>query len=152
MKTIKPFKQSVLCKTFEAGRSFYLCTAIMSFFPLASSPTLLSEQDLWEFADSELGKDAMLDMCMPKPKGEVLVVGRCFTPEAKPVPAYEVHLKIGPIDKTLYVFGDRFWGRKAGVLKTISDPLPFTKMAISYENAFGGPNYKKNPLGKGTLP
>ena len=149
MKIIKPLKQSVLCKTFEAGRSFHLCTAIMSFFPLASSPTLQSEQDLWEFAGSELGKDAMLDMCMPKPKGEVLVVGRCFTPEAKPVPAYEVHLQIGPIDKTLYVFGDRFWERKAGVLKTISDPLPFTEMAISYENAFGGPDYKKNPLGKG---
>jgi uncharacterized protein YjbI with pentapeptide repeats len=149
MKIIKPLKQSVLCKTFEAGRSFYLCTAIMSFFPLESSPTLLSEQDLWEFAGSELGKDAMLDMCMPKPKGEVLVVGKCFAPEAKPVPAYEVYLKAGPIDKTLYVFGDRFWGRKAGVLKTISDPLPFKEMAVSYANAFGGPDYKKNPLGKG---
>jgi uncharacterized protein YjbI with pentapeptide repeats len=151
MKTIKPLNQSLLYKTFESNRSFYLCTAIISFFSFDSS-SLLSEPDLWKFAGSELGKDATLDMCMPKPKGEVLVVGKCFTPEAKPVPAYEVYLKAGPIDKTLYVFGDRFWERKAGVLKTISDPLPFTEMAISYENAFGGPDYKKNPLGKGHAP
>jgi len=148
MKTIKPLNQSLLYKTFEANRSFYLCTAIISFFSFDLS-SLLSEPELWKFASSELGKDAMLDMCMPKPKGEVLVVGRCFTPEAKPVPAYEVGVQIGPIDKTLYVFGDRFWKRKKGILKSISDPLPFTKMDITYDKAFGGPNYKKNPLGKG---
>jgi uncharacterized protein YjbI with pentapeptide repeats len=151
MKVVKPLTQSLLYKSYEAEKKFFFCTVIISHFSFDST-SLLSEQDLWKFAGSELGKDAMLDMCMPKPKGEVLVVGKCFTPEAKPVPAYEVHLKIGPIDKTLYVFGDRFWERKAGVLKTISDPLPFTEMAISYENAFGGPDYKKNPLGKGHAP
>jgi len=152
MKAIRPLCQGLLYKTFEANRSFYLCTAIIGFFSFESSSTLLSEPDLWRFASSELGKDAMLDMCMPKPKGEVLVIGKCFAPEGKPVPAYEVRLQIGPIDKTFYVFGDRFWERKAGVLKTISDPHPFTEMTISYENAFGGPDYKKNPLGKGHAP
>jgi uncharacterized protein YjbI with pentapeptide repeats len=152
MKAIKPLKQSLLYKTFEANRSFYLCAAAISFFSYESTPTLLSEQDLWKFASSELGKDAMLDMCMPKPKGEILVIGKCFAPEGKPIPAYEVHLKAGSIDKTLYVFGDRFWERKAGVLKTITEPLPFTEMDISYENAFGGPDCKKNPLGKGHAP
>jgi uncharacterized protein YjbI with pentapeptide repeats len=151
MKVIKPLQQSVLYKTFEAKRTFFYCTIVVSFFSFDSS-SLLSEPDLWKFAGAELGKDAMLDMCMPKPKGEVLVVGKCFAPEAKPAPAYEVGLQIGPIDKTLYVFGDRFWKRKKGILKTISDPLPFTEMGISYENAFGGPDYKKNPLGKGHAP
>ena len=149
MKAIKPLSQCLLYKTFEANRSFYLCTAVISFFSFQSSPSLLSEPDLWKFESSELGKDAMLDLCMPKPKGEILVVGRCFTPEAKPVPAYEVRLKIGSIDKTLHVYGDRFWKRKGGLVKVISDPMPFTEMPVSYENAFGGPEYKKNPLGKG---
>jgi uncharacterized protein YjbI with pentapeptide repeats len=149
MKVIKALNQSLLNKTFEANRSFYLCTAIMSFFSFESSSTLLSEADLWKFAGSELGRDAMVDMCMPKPKGEVLVTGRCHAPGGKPVPAYEVGLQIGSIDKTLHVFGDRFWERKGGILKTISDPLPFTEMDVSYENAFGGPDYKQNPLGKG---
>jgi uncharacterized protein YjbI with pentapeptide repeats len=151
MKVVKPLTQSLLYKTYEADRKFFFCTVIVSYFSFDSSP-LLSEPDLWKFAVSELGKDAMLDMCMPKPKGEVLVVGTCFTPEGKPVPASEVGLQIGPIDKTLYVFGDRFWKRRFLFFKTISDPLPFTEMAVTYENAFGGPDYQKNPLGKGHAP
>jgi len=152
MKVSKPFNQSLLYKTFEEEKKCYLSVAILSFFPFEASSGLLSEIDLWKFAGSELGKDAMLDICMPKPKGEVLVVGRCFAPGGKPVPAYEVRLQIGPIGKTLNVFGDRFWKRKVGVVKTVSDPLPFTEMDVSYENAFGGPDYKKNPLGKGHAP
>jgi uncharacterized protein YjbI with pentapeptide repeats len=152
MKVFKPLNQSLLYKVFEDKKKCYLSVAILSFFPFDLTRGLLSEIDLWKFAASELGKDAMLDMGMPKPKGEVLVVGTCFAPGGKPVPAYEVRLKIGSIDKTLPVFGDRFWKRKAGVLKTISDPLPFTEMDIRYENAFGGPDYKKNPLGKGHAP
>jgi len=152
MKIIKPLNQSLLYKTFEAERSFYLCTTIISFFSFESSPTLLSEPDLWKFAGSELGKETILDLCMPKPKGEVLANGRCYAPGGKPVPAYEVRLKIGPIDKTLHVYGDRFWKRKGGLVKVISDPMPFTEMPVSYENAFGGPEYKKNPLGKGHTP
>jgi len=148
MKIIKPLNQSLLYKTFEADRKFYLCTVILSYFSF-DSPSLLSEPDLWKFAASELGKNAMLDMCMPKPKGEVLAVGTCFAPEGNPIPACEVGLQIGPIDKTLYVFGDRFWKRRFLFFKTISDPLSFREMAITYENAFGGPEYRKNPLGKG---
>ena len=152
MKVFKPLNQGLLYKVFEDGKKCYLSVTILSFFPFEASSALLSEIDLWKFAASELGKDAILDMGMPKPKGEVLVVGTCFAPGGKPVPAYEVRLKIGSIDKTLPVFGDRFWKRKAGVLKTISDHLPFTEMDIRYENAFGGPDYKKNPLGKGHAP
>ena len=152
MKVFKPLNQSLLYKVFEDKKKCYLSVAILSFFPFDVTRGLLSEIDLWKFAASELGKDAMLDMCMPKPKGEVLVVGKCLAPGGNPVPAYEVSLHIGPIGKTLHVFGDRFWKRKAGVLKTISDPVPFTEMDISYENAFGGPDYKKNPLGKGHAP
>jgi len=152
MKVIKPLSQGLLFKVFEDARKCYLSAAVFSFFPFEASSGLVSEIDMWKFAASELGKDAMLDMCMPKPKGEVLVIGKCFAPEGKPVPAYEVCLQIGPINKTLNVYGDRFWRRKAGVLRVISDPLPFTEMDISYENAFGGPDYKKNPLGKGHAP
>ncbi len=152
MKVFKPFNQGLLYKVFEEEKKCYLSVAILSLFSFDLTQGLLCEIDLWKFAASELGKDAMLDMGMPKPKGEVLIVGKCLAPGGKPVPAYEVRLKIGSIDKTLPVFGDRFWKRKAGVLKTISDPLPFAEMDISYANAFGGPKYRKNPLGKGHAP
>jgi uncharacterized protein YjbI with pentapeptide repeats len=152
MKVIKPLNQSLLYKVFEEEKKCYLSVTILSFFPFEGSSGLLSEIDLWKYAGTELGKDAMLDMCMPKPRGEVLVVGKCFAPGSEPVPASEVRLRFGPIDKTLYVFGDRFWSRKGGIVKAISDPLPFTEMAVSYQNAFGGPDYRKNPLGKGHAP
>ena len=152
MKVIKPLNQSLLYKVFEEAGKYYLSVAILSFFPFEISSRLLSEVDLWKYAGSELGRDAMLDMCMPKPKGEVLVVGKCFAPGSEPVPASEVRLRFGPIDKTLYVFGERFWRRKGGIVKAISDPLPFTEMAVNYQNAFGGSDYKKNPLGKGHAP
>jgi uncharacterized protein YjbI with pentapeptide repeats len=152
MKIIKPLNQGLLFKNFEEKKKYYLSVAIFSFFPLEASSGLLSEIEMWKFTASELGKDAMLDMCMPKPKGEVLVIGKCFAPEGKPVPAYEVRLQIGPVNKTLHVLGDRFWKRKRGIIKTISDPIPFTEMDITYENAFGGPDYERNPLGKGYAP
>ena len=141
MKVFKPLTQGLLFKVFEEERQYYLSVGILNFFSFDLTRGLFSEIDLWKFAGTELGKDAMLDICMPKPKGEVLVVGSCFAPGGKPVPAYEVRLQIGPIDKTLHIFGDRFWKRKGGVLKTISDPMPFTEMNVSYENAFGGPDY-----------
>jgi len=152
MKVIKPLNQSLLYKVFEREKKCHLSVTILSFFSFDVTQGLLSEIDLWKFAGSELGKEAMLDMGMPKPKGEVLVVGTCFASGGKPIPAHEVRLQIGPIDKTLHVFGDRFWKRKAGIVKTITDPLPFTEMAMSYENAFGGPDHKMNPLGKGCVP
>jgi uncharacterized protein YjbI with pentapeptide repeats len=152
MKVLKPLSQSLLYKIFEEEKKCYLSVAILSFFPFDLTRGLLSEIDLWKFTGSEFGKDAMLDMCMPKPNGEVLVVGKCFAPGSEPVRASEVSLCIGSIDKSLYIFGDRFWRRKGGIVKVISDPLPFTEMDISYENAFGGPDYKKNPLGKGQAP
>ena len=116
MKIIKPLHQSLLYKVFEDARKRYLSVAIQSFFLFETCSWLLSEVGMWKFAASELGKDAMLGMCMPKPKEEVLVVGKCFAPETKPAPAYEVSLQMGPIDKTLYVFGDRFWKRKKAAL------------------------------------
>src|SRR5262249_7719394 len=43
--------------------------------------------------------------------------------------------------------GPRFWSD--GLVQTASEPLPFTKMPLTYANAFGGPGYAPNPVGKG---
>ncbi|NIO06636.1 MAG: hypothetical protein GTO40_01120, partial [Deltaproteobacteria bacterium] len=62
MKVIKPFNQGILYKVFEDGKQCYLSVGILSFFPFEKSAGLLSEIDMWKFAGTELGKDAMLDM------------------------------------------------------------------------------------------
>lgn len=70
------------------------------------------------------------------PKGEnldVIVLGCAYPPEGKPAPRTDVSLQLGPVKRTLAVFGDRFWQNGA-----ISSPIPFERMPLTYTNAFGG--------------
>ena len=152
MKIYKPLKQGLLTKIFEEKKRYYLVTTVLTFFSLDLPSQLFTEIDLWKFAGEALGKDVILDLGMPKPRGEVLVTGKFFARGGVPGLAGQVRLKLGMVEKKLDVFGDRFWNRAAGTSLVISDPKPMTVMHISYENAFGGPDYKENPLGKGYGP
>ena len=96
---------------------------------------------------AELGRFGVLDQLMWKSQGELLVNGSCYAPGGKPAPAAHVRVTVGPIDKTLYVFGERQWG-----LLGPSEPTPFTRMPLDWEHAFGGEKYPQNPLGKGLSP
>ncbi len=84
-----------------------------------------------------------------KPRADVLVVGHCHVPEGKSQPACSVRFKAGQIDKSLMVFGDRYWQRSMVGTRRMSDPEPFAAMELRYENSFGGPDYSCNPVGKG---
>ncbi len=145
MKTIKPTKISLVWKTFELHNKVYLSIVLMVMVDLDEAPSFYSEVDLWKLAGEELGKDMMLDECMPKQKGEVLANGRCFTPKGAPLQGSSVRIKIGSVDKTLYVFGDRVWEWHGAM----SLPEPFTEMPIAWAHAFGGDGEPKNPLGRG---
>jgi uncharacterized protein YjbI with pentapeptide repeats len=144
MKTIKPQKLGVLCRAFEQDRQPRLAVALLLFFPFESPSTLLPEVSLWKFAATRLGKDVALDAGMPKVRGELLLHATAYPPGGVPAPACAVRAKLGLIDKTLYVIGDRVWRRGAQ-----TEPVPFTKMPIDYARAFGGPGFASNPLGKG---
>ncbi len=150
MKIHKPLNISFLYKVFESRKEFYFCGAMLCMFPFQQSNRLFASPELWKFAAKQLGKDAALDIVMPKPNGEVLVSGRCHAGREK-VPGRKVQIRLGSIDKTLSVFGDRHWVKKAGMNLAISAPEPFDTMDISYANAFGGKGYAKNPLGKGAV-
>lgn len=88
------------------------------------------------------------DFAYFKPKADLLLSGHCHSPNGKPIPACQIKFQVGAHEKTLNVFGDRRWKGALG-FHTISDPEPFTQMALRYENSFGGQAYKKNPVGKG---
>ncbi len=151
MKIYKPLNLGLLYKHYEEAHQDLLTVSIIAFFSFDTRPQIDNEINLWKFTAEELGKDAALDLGMPKPRSEILVTGKYFSPGGKPVPGGKVRLQIGPHEKTLYVFGDRFWQRKAGGRLVLTDPNPITSMDLSYENAFGGPEYTKNPLGKGYI-
>lgn len=152
MKVIKEMEQGILLNHFGLAGKLYLTVTVMTYFAFDNPDAPLNEQEMWPFVQGELGKDAILDMAMPKLKGEVLVWGRCFTPNGEPRMASQAGFQAGSIAKTLNVFGNRYWKRAAGAVQVISHPEPFTEMPVSYDRAFGGKDFEKNPLGRGMGP
>lgn len=148
MKTIKPMKLGVLTRTFELDRKCYFVPTVLVLCDFGPEPRLLPEMDLWRMFGAELGSAAIVDECMPKQRGEVLVHGRCFTAGKTPRTGSYVRVKVGAVDKKLYVVGDRTW-RIDG---TASDPEPFTEMPVTWARAFGGEGFAANPLGVGIAP
>jgi uncharacterized protein YjbI with pentapeptide repeats len=88
------------------------------------------------------------DFACFKPRADLLLVGKCYGPGGNPVPACRVNFQVASWSKSLAIFGDRYWKGTLGI-NSGSDPDPFTEMALRYENSFGGPEYEKNPVGKG---
>ncbi len=151
MKIIKPLKLGLLFKTFEyRGRCFW-SPAVLVYFDFNAHGRLESEIDMWKLIPHRLGQQ-ILDEAMPKARAEVLVNGSFFAPAQKPVPAGKVRIKLGAIDKTLFVFGNRYWKRSASLAWSITEPEPVLEVPIDWSRAFGGPDHKPNPLGKGIAP
>ncbi len=144
MKTVKPGAVSLLTRTVEhRGRCHFVVSPIL-FVSFAGQLRLKSEVALWKFAAAELGKDAAIDVGMPKGVPEFLVHSRAFAPDGKPVASCAVRARIGAQEKVLYVFGDRNWqGREA------TEPEPFTTMPMHWSRSFGGPGFAANVEGKG---
>ncbi len=148
MKIIKNNHHSLFIKPFGIRGKIHLACSIMILFDLINPDELLSEQELWQKIPPLLGEGGIIDMGMPKPRAEVLVTGKCFTPGGEPRPASQVSFTVGSINKTLNVFGNRYWKLTPGG-RFISEPEPFTEMPITWDRGFGGRDFKKNPLGKG---
>jgi len=94
-----------------------------------------------------------------KPRCDVLLNGSAYAPQGKPIYRVEVSLKVGTLQKSFAVVGNRTW-RKGVLGMSIGNPEPFTVMPISYDAAFGGFDdsdedeknhraYTANPVGVG---
>jgi hypothetical protein len=99
------------------------------------------------------------DLVPTKVATDVIVNGSAYAPYGRPVTQLDVTLTVNNRKKTLRVFGDRVWQHSALGL-SISQPIPFIKLPIVYERAFGGsdgrasdPNQNdwepRNPVGVG---
>ncbi len=88
------------------------------------------------------------DFALFKPGADLLLAACGYPPGGRPQSTLEVSFSVGSWSKSLVVLGDRHW--KEGLLgATLTEPLPFTRMPLTWSRAFGGPSFKKNPLGKG---
>lgn len=100
-----------------------------------------------------------MDFAPRKRACEVLLVGSAHAPEGREVTRTRVGLRVGPMEKSFDVVGDRFW--EAGLNQVgVSLPQHFVRMPISYDRAFGGADrysedasehdaYLSNPVGRG---
>jgi uncharacterized protein YjbI with pentapeptide repeats len=146
VRIIKPNKLALLTRSYEFGSDCFLSVAVVLFFPFDDPRKLFSEVSLWKFIPGELGS-AALDDCMPKARAEFLLKASAYPGGGQPAVACAARAQVGTIEKTLRVTGKRVWEDGAP-----SPPEPFSEMPIAWENAFGGPEFKPNPLGKGDAP
>ena len=112
----------------------------------------------WPSSDSRPGSIRYPhDLAPRKPSTDIIVVGDAIAPGDKPVRELDVRVEVGPVACSLRVFGPRSW-YDAGSRVAPTDPLPFTRAPLRWENAFGGIDDSnpdavleeaRNPLGRG---
>jgi len=99
------------------------------------------------------------DFAIAKPNTDVIVTGHAYAPDQLAIPTSDVTLRVADINKTLMVYGDRFWQKTPSGF-TMTDPEPFLKIPLVYDRAFGGVDVRsdddkekgyeaQNPVGTG---
>jgi hypothetical protein len=138
-----------------------LLVVVKATFSLArGTPVVADEQEPIVFADEYYDKPETSslrragEMPLDKPATEVVVCGSAY-PAQKTATEALVAMQFGPIKKAVRVVGERAW---AGEMSPImSRPIPFEKMPLLWERAFGGRDESgkvadqchENPVGRG---
>lgn len=148
-RTFKPFSASVISRPLDLNRRNHMVYGVM-IGTRFNDPTPINEQALMPLLQEHL-QGTVLDPALPKPRGEVLMVGKAIAPGGHPTEGMAVSLRCGDIRKRLAVWGRRFWEPDPdhpGLMR-ISAPESFVEMPVSYANAYGGAGWMANPTGKG---
>lgn len=101
-------------------------------------PVLFGDQ---HFDDDPLAPVRFESEMVPfKPRADLVVVGQAYAPKRRPVAQLDVRLRVGNLQNTIRVFGDRHWvfPSRLAMIPKISKPQPFTQMGLTYQRAFGG--------------
>lgn len=92
------------------------------------------------------------DMVCEKKGADIAVNGHVYAPDSVPVQRIPASVTVGPVKKTIVAWGERRYTSKMGIV-TRTQPLPFLKIPLRYEYAFGGSNkeerHEENPVGLG---
>lgn len=96
---------------------------------------------------------------------DIAVIGHAYSPGAQPTRQLDVGLQVGNLRKMVKIFGDRYWVKNAemfGSRWSQTQAVPFSKMPLLYELAFGGEDLTptdskhhiheaRNPVGTGMI-
>jgi hypothetical protein len=96
------------------------------------------------------------DFNLEKKHTDILVEGHVYAPGRRPGTESTARIKVGDVDKTLNVIGDRVFVPGA-VSARLSRAEPFTKMPITWRRTYGGTDMEaskpdwdqRNPVGTG---
>ncbi|KYF76493.1 hypothetical protein BE17_07570 [Sorangium cellulosum] len=147
MRVVKPNQIGILSRPFDYNNRYKLGVTGLILFPFAEPRYPLTESALWLLVGKIL-KETPLDASMPKRNGEILIRATAHAPQGKPQQVVRAALELdGRLLKEIAVVGDRVW--KRGVP---TEPEPFVAKSIRWEDAFGGEEFKPNPVGKGYRP
>jgi hypothetical protein len=94
------------------------------------------------------------EMPMEKPGTEIVIAGSAYPSQPGAAEAL-VGLTLGPLHKSVRVVGERAWVGE--VAPSISRPVPFERMPLLWERAYGGRDetgdaeemFAENPVGRG---
>lgn len=142
---IKPRTLGLLHKVERRRDGARLILSVIAAFDLADPSRIDGEQALWTMAAASLPESCALDMCMPKPRAEVLIGGRIDAPH---LDALLLEAEVGEVRKSLAVFGDRWWTVSGGAYVPTA-PRPLRDLLLSPARAFGGAGHATNPAGVG---
>lgn len=144
MLVIKPQALGLSTRPIEYRKRFGLCVTASLYVPFEQPPggALWTEQSMWNFLGQEMAVPA-IDEGIAKLTPEFLVHGRAHPPGGQ-ASACAVRARLGGRDKTLLVFGDRYWDGDRP-----SEPRSFDVLPIDWSRAYGGPDHAANAMGRG---
>lgn len=148
LKLFKPETAEIVHRVYSpAAESYAMSFGVLLPFVLhpPGQEVELAFSSIWEHAAEVLQHGEILDEGWPKPFGEFLAAGHCYTPAGYRSQPVSARITVGALEKQLAVFGRR----QLGVGGRFSEPAPFDRIALTPANAFGGAGHPFNPEGKG---
>ncbi|MDE2154548.1 MAG: DUF2169 domain-containing protein [Xanthomonadaceae bacterium] len=153
MKIVKPMTLGLMHRPYRWQGKHRLLVATLGFFALGGrTGGLLRDNLQWRKVMAALPAGRPLDELMPKARGEVLLAGSAYAAHGLATTEQTVRLQLGAIDKQVRVVGDRQWLYGLLPLYQVTAPVPFTRMPLTWDRAFGGVRHPANPLGCGYEP
>ncbi|WP_437906347.1 DUF2169 domain-containing protein [Sorangium sp. So ce327] len=120
-----------------------LYVAVRATFALRGGALRIAEaQEPLKLADEYWGEPGQTslkhaaDLHLGKPATDVVLLGEAWAPRGRPAPSVDVSLAVGPVARVVRAFGDREW--RGPLDLRISPPVPFERLPLVYERAFGG--------------
>ncbi len=139
MKFSKPQQLTVLTAPVKFGRSSYLGVTVGFGFRLSDSRILAHETEIWSAMEGAPMSFKALDEAMPKAFAEWMMAGHARRPvKAGADGKWRVQVSVGDCHKEILCH-----------LPTGDAAIEVPEIALDYVNAFGGPEFAPNPVGKG---